>query len=330
MITELTKEQEAQIPIYADRYMKIGLTTGSLPPAEAAEIVLEVYEKVLKKPAPPIVFTESPAAAWSVVLTYCRPEIKKLVKDELSSKIAETITNALQVGSKIDPTVMAHLQEQVTEDVTTNVAKRVPFVWPYVDGHWTAGYFAFYDFIREVLKVEGYPPEWDVYRKTLNLGLMYPLEGLCVVSGRPTEIHMREGRLHKDGGMALKYADDWGLYVLNGVSVSKEIAETPAEKLSTDLFVTERNAEVRREILRKIGVERLVQKLEAKVIDKEGDYELLEVDLKGATGVWPCLKMKNPSIGVYHMEWVDVSCRTVSAALKWRNMDIEGRPEVLT
>jgi hypothetical protein len=265
-----------------------------------------------------------------VVLTYCRPEIKKLVIDELSGKITETINNVLMVGSKIDPAILKHLQEQVTEDVTTNVAKRVPFVWPYVDGHWTAGYFAFYDFIREVLKVEGYPPEWDVYRKTLQLGLMYPLEGLCVVSGRPTEIYMREGRLHKDGGMALKYADGWGLYVLNGVSVSKEIVETPAEQLSTDLFIKERNAEVRREILRKIGVERMVTKLGAKVIDKEGDYELLEVDLGGETKVWPCLKMKNPSIGVYHMEWVAQECRTVADALKWRNGDIEGRPEILT
>lgn len=330
MITELTKEQEAMIPVYADRYMKIGLTTGSLPVNEAYEIVKEVYAKVLKKKCPPVVFTESPAAAWSVVLTYCRPEIKKLVKEELSGKITETIMAAFQQGFTPDKKIMAFLEEQVTEDVTTNVAKRVPFVWPYVDGHWTAGYFAFYDYIREVLKVEGYPPEWDTYRKTLQLGLMYPLDGLCVVSGRPTDIHMREGRLHKDGGMALKYADGWGLYVLNGVSVSKDIAETPADQMSTDLFVTERNAEVRREILRKIGVERLVTKLGAKVIDARDEYELLHVDLGGQTGVWPCLKMKNPSIGCYHMEWVNQDIKTVNEALKWRNQGATNKPEILT
>jgi hypothetical protein len=43
------------------------------------------------------------------------------------------------------------------------------------------------------------------------------------------------------------------------------------------------------------------------------------VDLKGTTGLWPYLKMRNPSIGVYHMEAVKKSCRTVHEALVFRN-----------
>ncbi len=49
----------------------------------------------------------------------------------------------------------------------------------------------------------------------------------------------------------------------------------------------------------------------------------------GATGKWPYLKMLNPSIGVWHMECVDRSCKTVKDAIKWRNQS-EINPSILT
>ena len=42
------------------------------------------------------------------------------------------------------------------------------------------------------------------------------------------------------------------------------------------------------------------------------------IDLKGETGKWPYLKMKNPSIGCYHLECVAQECKTVQEAINFR------------
>ena len=142
-------------------------------------------------------------------------------------------------------------------------------------------------------------------------------------------------QLHCDGGPALVATTQeegekrvWEWYFLNGVRVPKEIATTPAEKLDPRLLLETDNAEVRREIVRKIGIERVCKALNAKVIDRKGDYELLLLDLRDGRKR-PYLKMRNPSLGVYHIEGVHPSCNTVVEALRWRNgSDLE--PELIS
>jgi hypothetical protein len=108
----------------------------------------------------------------------------------------------------------------------------------------------------------------------------------------------------------------------------KEYVETPWDKLDPKLIIKETNAEVRRELVRKIGIERVVEKLGAKVLDKKGDYELIMLDI-GDNNLRPYLKMKNPSIGVYHIEGVQPGCKTVDDALNFRNGTKE-KPVILT
>ena len=93
-------------------------------------------------------------------------------------------------------------------------------------------------------------------------------------------------------------------------------------------MLTEQNAEVRREIVRKIGIELVCQRLGAKTLDEYGDYELITLELQDGRPR-PYLKMLNPSIGTYHVEGVEPGITTVEQALNWRNQTDE-RPEVLT
>lgn len=192
-----------------------------------------------------------------------------------------------------------------------------------------SSYFAFYNYMNEVLKIKfNVQEKYDWFQKTSQISLMYPLENVCIISDRPEQIHMKDGRLHADGKPAVKYTDGFSVWSLNGVRVTKEIAETPAMKLDPKIILKEQNAEIRREIVRKIGVERLITKLGAKVMDKRGDYELLNINI-GDNRVRPYLKMRNPSINTWHVEGIHPNCKTVEQALNWRN-GTEVKPEILT
>ena len=136
--------------------------------------------------------------------------------------------------------------------------------------------------------------------------------------------------MHCEHGPALGYPDGWLIYALNGVRVSKDLVETPAEKLDAKIILKETNAEIRREIVRKIGIEKVCRNLNAKIIDSFESYELLELEL-GDGRTRPYLKMRNPSIQTYHIEGVHPSIKTCKEALAWRNQQKEyAAPDILT
>jgi hypothetical protein len=143
------------------------------------------------------------------------------------------------------------------------------------------------------------------------------------------------GRLHADGRMALEYPDGWGIHALHGVRFNDrpEWVIVPSEKLDAAEAVKITNAEQRREVIRKIGVERLLAHLPHRELNKVGDYTLLSLNLgDGATDA-RYLRMLNPSIGVWHLEGVHPSCATVQEAINWRatqDKNQEWNPTVLT
>ncbi|MFW6272315.1 MAG: DUF6745 domain-containing protein [bacterium] len=191
-----------------------------------------------------------------------------------------------------------------------------------------AGWLAYCDFLKNEMNnnVDDILLQIEL---ALYCGWYYPTDELCILCEKPEEIHYdNERHLHNDGGPAIKYLDGECLYFLNGVKVSKEIAETPWHELDPKLILKESNAEVRREIVRKVGIERVVVELDANCIDKEGKYELLLLNI-GDDILRPYLKMLNPSIGTWHVEGVHPDCKTVKDALAWRNGTSQS-PDILT
>ena len=128
-----------------------------------------------------------------------------------------------------------------------------------------------------------------------------------------------EGRLHRDGGPSIFYRDGEKLYHLNGVLMPKEVVLANDKDFDKDWFLKNENVEQRREVLRKFGVERVLKDLKATTLDAKDDYELLLIELGNGVEPCPALKMKNPSEGTWHVEWVDRTCRTVDTALEFRN-----------
>jgi|GEM_PF-3577106 len=198
---------------------------------------------------------------------------------------------------------------------------------------WAHEFYEYYDMAEPGFRsyeIDDFVEEWfpfvDAYEAGLWLFWITEIEVIALA--RPI-LHLKDGELHSERGPAVHWPDgEEEYFVLNGAHVPREIVETPASELDPRLILRERNTEVRREIVRKIGIERVCDALGAECIDRAGNYELLLLDLQDGRHR-PFLKMKNPSIGVYHIEGVAPECRTVAEALAWRNQS-DVPPAMLT
>ena len=131
------------------------------------------------------------------------------------------------------------------------------------------------------------------------------------------------GNLHNDNSPAFESGED-KFYFLHGLYIVGEdeikMFKTPPEKLDPQEILAIRNADLRREMIRKKGIEQVLDGLFHRVIDTFENYSLIQVILGTDTrNACNYLKMLNPSIGVWHMEGVPNNLRTVRDALLWRN-----------
>jgi hypothetical protein len=155
----------------------------------------------------------------------------------------------------------------------------------------------------------------------LSCGWSWWHDDVCALSDRMQEVHFdKDERLHKDGGAAILYPDGWSIYALHGVNVPDWLAlRKPHEFSPTEDFRKKDldNIEVRREYVRKVGVERCLTQLGWALLDKDGNYELGGVVMGDSRRVY--LKMLNPSVeGIWHIEAVHPSCENVQQAKNWR------------
>ncbi|MDD5649418.1 MAG: hypothetical protein PHF86_03225 [Candidatus Nanoarchaeia archaeon] len=244
---------------------------------------------------------------WDQVGNQVRDQVENQVENQVWDQVGNRVFN--QVHDQVHDQVGNRVFNQVRDQVRENVKK---VVFPYMQGHWDTGYFSFYDYMQNVLNIK-LVPSFNYYLETSKLDFIYPLKDFCVVCRKPISYTFNNTNvLHNESGPAIKYKDDFEIYCLNGVTVKKEIVMTPWDELDSNLVRTETNVEIRREIVRKIGIEKICKDLHAKIIDNKDNYELLLLDNR------PYLKMLNPSIGVYHVEGVPLECKTVEDALNSR------------
>ncbi|MDE2106801.1 MAG: hypothetical protein KGL39_56825, partial [Patescibacteria group bacterium] len=195
-----------------------------------------------------------------------------------------------------------------------------------------ANWLGYYDFLRTELGLKEQTEK--LLGLTLickNAGWFLPHKNICWICERPQILHRNsQGRLHKDGGPALQYPDGFSIFALNGIRMDKKFVETPAEQLDPGIILKKTNADIRRELIRKVGIERMLTVLPNKVLDRRGNYELLSIELDESIKDARYLKMLNPSIGTWHLEGVDPQCSTVESSLNWRNQQKFVDAEILT
>jgi len=313
MITSLTEEQKAAMPRYVEKWINVGINTDRLDYDRTVDIIHAVQEKLLKRAKTPVIIVDDPFEAW----VGCNFAIQGTSVADLPKAI----------DSYFDGSNKIHLEM---------------FSMPWLCGSFDASMFSFYDYMQTELKIdfEDSTEEYEIWKSTSELGCIFPLDNVCFVSQKPTTIKINEDRvIHCDGGPAMEYAGRGNIriFMLNAVRVPEWLAVEKSTEIDISKLKTLTNADQKAEFIRKVGVERLLS--EGKKIDTyekydidwwtRSEYELWDMaNLFEGVEYAPHLKMLNQTTGVWHVEGVSPTCRTLKDAITDRlgvdNINIKG------
>ena len=329
MITKLTKEQESRFHEFFTKWTAIGLSTEKLN-RESIKLALATAFQQVGKPSPKLVICTSPLAACltRAILASVRDSVRASVRASVLASVRDSVSASVSdsVRDSVSDSVLDSVRDSVRDSVSASVS-----AWYYRDfGQYAAWWLSFYDFMATVLAVDNSPLKGNEMLCS-EAGFSLLFWELALVSEKPTAIHRNEqGRLHKDGGPALVHSDGFGVWALNGLRMKPEYIETPAERLAPETVLAETNVDIRRELLRKVGIERMLAKLPHRSLHKRGNYEVLSIRLSEEVTDARYLRMENPSVKCFHLEGIEPGLKTVEEALAWRNQNWHTDAEILT
>lgn len=84
-------------------------------------------------------------------------------------------------------------------------------------GSFEAYWVSFYAYIAEVLPIKADHLHKIATSIVEECGVYWTFEGLVIMTEKPTEIHIKDAKLHNTSGPAIKYASGRGIYAVNGV-----------------------------------------------------------------------------------------------------------------
>ena len=161
---------------------------------------------------------------------------------------------------------------------------------------WPSWYYcggAVSSFFRDICDLALDGDVWDrarAYEQTIkSAGWWWPHRNFVMVSERPLAIHRElvdplrsrgwnSHRLHCANGPAIVWPDGWGLWVWHGIRVTQQIIERP-ETLTVEQIEKEPNAEVRRIMVERFGLERFILESGANLIHSDETGALYRKDL---------------------------------------------------
>lgn len=182
--------------------------------------------------------------------------------------------------------------------------------------------------MRDVIGLTGLDV-WDKYKSwedcAIHGGFRVIHEEFCIVSDFPEILKVNSSNQpHCETGPSHRWRDGFEIYHLNGIRVPEWLVMTDAGKIDPKVVIEEKNVDVQREMIRKIGAERMLKALDAKPIDvfvdnhtKGGnEYKLMELKLNGINRKY--LYFEHASLpGVWYAQPVHPSITKAIHARAW-------------
>ena len=235
-IAKLTPAQEAQLDVYRDKWLTIGLSTERTDFEAAKVAVAKAYEAAGLKAPGRYLYAKSPRDAIEVLKKY----------------------------EPLDP-------KDSYENATNKKAKVSEYINSMSYGSHDAGWLSFYEFFRDEVNLDCCKPLDGLIALAKVSGWVAMYDEVAVIQNRPGAIHFdEEKRLHCETGPAIEYHDGYGVYSWHGTRIPGEWIENRAT-LDVSLALTWENTEQRRCLCEIIGWVNVLERLDSVVIDEDAD-----------------------------------------------------------
>ncbi|MGV9672924.1 DUF6745 domain-containing protein [Gordonia sp. NPDC003504] len=269
----------------------------------AEHVVAEMY-RLCNLPRPRFTWVDSPVAAAQIVsgatdhasrdicslITGTRSRIDRRIHRRLNTAPYPyrwvtrarfmSIETAVREGIGVDDVIRAALHDALRTTIFDSIAPAIRTIVPAQPnvvtwyGQHEAHRLAFQDIYR-VLGLIGFTRrELHVLDLQMRIaeatGWWWPLDGVCLMSERPTGLRTEptpgavhgERRLHADSSPAVEFADGHRVFAIHGTTVPHWVLDDPSP---------ERNIEIRRCAIERIGWDAYVASARLSLVDETDD-----------------------------------------------------------
>ena len=190
------------------------------------------------------------------------------------------LRTGVTLSSVLDANVRGALRRGVRDTVAGLVrsatSERLGLLWY---GQHDADWVAYYDLQYRIRGARFAPADlaqlelWAALAR--SCGWWWPRADVCVVAERPAELHTEtvpgsingEVRLHNASGPAVSFPDGWAVHSWHGTRVPSWVIEAPA----VELIAEERNIEVRRCAIERLGWETFIEQARLVLVGQAAD-----------------------------------------------------------
>jgi hypothetical protein len=226
----------------------------------AAEAAITTLYAQLNRPPPTFVWVGSPAAVAGIL-----PPPRSLA-DTLSGAGPPPVENALATLYSATRQGRPSTQDLLRQTVRDAIANMIRAALTAHTGlHFLGQHDA--DWVAHLPE----PSPWATLARSC---WWWPRENLCVVSERPSAVRTEQLpgedgmlRLHAPDGPAVEYPDGWFMHAWHGTLMPSWVIDEP----TIDHIANERNVEVRRCAIERIGWNAYIDQAELRLVARSGD-----------------------------------------------------------
>ncbi len=261
IITKLTEEQKAMIPIYRDKWRAIEMSTESIDREKAAAVIKAAYV-ASDYSEPEIVFYSNPLTAIEQVLAMenfkvylgrdihikflkrVLDHVRHGIRQQLSEELLMRLRNQIQFPefpyyptesnpqiSYFPDDVIRYIEQQLITDLrqskqefADDYGADVSYLTTHLHrpAQW-AIWGCVYDFCISVLALHHDKKKWRVIQELIqHSGLIFQFEKVCIACDGPCKLSFdEENMLHAEGEPALQFADGYSVYACHGIHPSE-------------------------------------------------------------------------------------------------------------
>ena len=220
VIDKLTREEEAQIPLYLEKFRSYGVSTQPIDRASAEAAVTNLYAALSLKKPDKFIWVDSPR---SLILT------NVLLKDsQLRGQLGSQLWG--QLGSQLEGQLGSQLRGQLGSQLGSQLWGQLQNLeWGNIDSYW----ISFYVFINDILSVKTTPLAQVAHDIVKHCHVFSMFDEGVVLSERPVSLGFdSDNKLHREDGPAILYKDGFSVYALHG----KRVSVKEASKLGKALY----------------------------------------------------------------------------------------------